>query len=722
MPAKILGYMSKVIHANDRSSSIWKKESAALINGLAKFKALIEICPAVLCLVDSQVVYFLSHNNLLETNLKAKRMGTLLHLEFPNILICPIPGKANISDQLSRLFTLPKVVAESIALKNLVIPTHLEQLDNKIFTIDEARQTVSELGILHTVAQVQVRSASVEEIFSDQTGTLPETILTKKDKTLLQNVRPIQILAERLSKVNIILEQDKHAQAEPSLFGSSKDGPYELREGLWYARNKPQIFLPPSLEGVALSHAHMLCGHLGWVRLYQYMKERFVMTGMKAKCKTISTTCQACLVCNPGTLRKSPMGSVLSSYPMEIVTADLLEVEAIVGKKSHKILVICDYFTKMIYAYDLASFTSKAFLEKFKEFLASTGLVTRLLIVDNATIFSNIDVLSFLQLIGIIKIRGNANHSQSRGLVESSIRILQTLIRKLLMVSDKYDYNHILFLAPVLLNRATNPITGFSPYQMLYCRDISTLGTLGTSLTPPEYRLFSDKVKHDLEKLSSVMNERISSVRDRIQAAKNKRMESINSKRQKKESLKQGEIVFVKDFSIPRSGSARKFRPYYLRSPQVVMTATPTSVVTLRLADGFVSRHHPDDMVTYKGDNKPAELYDSLPPEVLSFLGRPLTRSSLLELSKHDQLDVIYDSQMVQESEPILTRSRKEKQLEKEHAYSLADALNDADYDDTDVDTLLLRQPPHFPPQSQHSFPTNESQRSDQLAPIPEEE
>ena len=58
---KVLGYMSKVIPQSDRIQSIWKKEASALINGLAKFKPLIEISPLVLCMVDSQVVYFLSH-------------------------------------------------------------------------------------------------------------------------------------------------------------------------------------------------------------------------------------------------------------------------------------------------------------------------------------------------------------------------------------------------------------------------------------------------------------------------------------------------------------------------------------------------------------------------------------------------------------------------------------------------------------------------------------
>ena len=117
--------MRKVISQKDRENSIWVKESMALINGLGKFKPLFEISPAVLAIVDLTVVYFLSHKNLLETNLKGKSLGTPLHLEYPNLMIMAVKGAANISDKLSRLFSLPQTLAESISLSHLKISPNL---------------------------------------------------------------------------------------------------------------------------------------------------------------------------------------------------------------------------------------------------------------------------------------------------------------------------------------------------------------------------------------------------------------------------------------------------------------------------------------------------------------------------------------------------------------------------------------------------------------------
>jgi hypothetical protein len=363
---------------------------------------------------------------------------------------------------------------------------------------------------------------------------------------------------------------------------------------------------------------------------------------------------------------------------MEIVTADLLEVDNIPGNKKHKILVICDYFTKAIFAYDLKSFSGGSFIEKFKEFLMATGMCTRLLIVDNATYFSNRKVLAFLDSVGIRKVEGNANHSQSRGLVESSIRILQTLLRKLLTLSPKYNYEDLLFLAPVLLNSSTNPITGYTPYEMLYGRENEL--SINSPPTRCHYRLFSDTVKDDLLHLRKNISARIGDTAEKIQELKDKTMRKLNINKVNKKVLAQGSIVFVKDFSIPRNGRARKFRPYYLKSPNIVISATPTSAVTMRLGDSFISRHHPDDLLPYKGEKKNHKLYEFLPQEVLAFLGKPLSQDSLLELAKSDQLDMIYNDKSEATYTPPSTRSSsKQMPTQDEIMEVIGDVLDEND-------------------------------------------
>ena len=67
------------------------------------------------------------------------------------------------------------------------------------------------------------------------------------------------------------------------------------------------------------------------------------------------------------------------------------------------------------------------------------------------------------------------------------------------------------------------------------------------------------------------------------------------------------------------------------------MSASETSIVTMRLGDEYISRHHPDDMLPFWGGQKDPALYDNLPKAV----GKPITPKSLVELSERDELEII---------------------------------------------------------------------------------
>ena len=197
------------------------------------------------------------------------------------------------------------------------------------------------------------------------------------------------------------------------------------------------------------------------------------------------------------------------------------------------------------------------------------------------------------------------------------------------------------------------------------------------------------------------MHDRIKDVALQIAAHKEKTLLRENKGRSPKPILKQGAIVFLKDFSIPRNGRARKFRPYYLPSPQLVLTSSPTSVVTMRLADGFVSRHHPDAITEYKGEKKSAHLHQHLPTSVLRFLGKPLSNASLLKLAQEDSLPIIYRDNLPPQIDSIMTRSRTKqeaKNLLQQELTKLAHSTSPdtADSPDTseDEDTHIFSPPP----------------------------
>ena len=81
-------------------------------------------------------------------------------------------------------------------------------------------------------------------------------------------------------------------------------------------------------------------------------------------------------------------------------------------------------------------------------------------------------------------------------------------------------------------------------------------------------------------------------------------------------------------------------------------------------------------------------MFQDLPQEVLEFLGKPMSSASLIELAKHDNLDIIYTPQSTS-NEPIMTRSKSEHKREIEEAYALQQALEDADYLDNEDGPII---------------------------------
>ena len=124
-------------------------------------------------------------------------------------MVAPVKGTQNLSDKLSRLFDLPKVIEESVDLRSLRISKELEEIEDRAMTVLEARDAVSELGIRHWQDKEKVhpiiKAISVEELDrwmpeDDDLGTL-----NIHQKTLLENIFPIKELAERLDTENCLL-------------------------------------------------------------------------------------------------------------------------------------------------------------------------------------------------------------------------------------------------------------------------------------------------------------------------------------------------------------------------------------------------------------------------------------------------------------------------------------------------------------------------------------
>ena len=711
LECRVIGYFSQVIPTIDRTKAIWLKESQALINSLYKFKSLLEIAPVVVSFCDSSVVYLLCQRAITESCLKIRRTAAMLKLEYPNLIVTGLPGKDNVSDYLSRIMTLPSVVLNSIQSKQIVIG-NCSELDYRPLSIPEAEMFVENMPQKHVflekVGSSKKEAAEVDEN-NKSMSTHPSILLAVDDrldvqpakeedqlglaeKTLLDTIKPVRILGSRLELSEVITAQQnwlcsKEGQNEPDKIFQDKNFCLDPHTNLY--RYKGTVFLPPLLEGTALSYYHLISGHIGQKKLYKLLRSRFFFENMEEKCAVFCTACHACAIVNPDRRGKFESGSVpIPNSSWETISMDFLEVaKNSVGIKA--ILVITDHFSKAIYTFMMKSMAAAPVIERVRDFLMFTGCATRYVLTDNGSPFSGSEFNKFLYVMGIYKIKSTPYLSRARGQVESCNRIITVLLKKLLLLSPRYNYKDILFLAPVLYNSGVNLQTKMIPYEIIFGRVPLHSGPLSGKVREPP-KLFSDTVREELKKLRKAISERVETTREMLKENQDRYLKRINKTRRTMPNIKSGDICFIKNYSNIDTGEKMKLRPRLYKSPFVVITPQKRSVVVMRLADGFVTSRHPDDLLIYSDKTKDSPLLADMDSEVWEILGSKLDKNKLENLAKTDQLPLIYTDHILEKPTRVTTRSLSKQKKALENAYIEYEGASDED----SLDDAVLQEVP----------------------------
>ena len=432
LKCNVVGYFSQVIPAIDRDKAIWLKESQALINSLYKFKSLLELAPVVVSFCDSSVVYLLCQRAITESCLKIRRTAAMLKLEYPNLVVAGLPGKENVSDYLSRIMTLPSVVVNSINSKQIHIE-ECKELDFKPFSLPEAEVFIDNMPIKHSIIAKTERAKQREsDTLTDKPPILlavedsvdirdesAKQTLNRADKILLDTIRPTQALRNGLTKSEVFTAEHiwlEENEKDPDRIICDKK--FCLDANLGGYKYDGLIFLPPSLEGVALSYYHLIAGHIGQRKLHDMIRRTYYIPELVEKCKVLCSDSHACALVNPSTKTKFASGSVpIPRTCWETISLDFLEVSKnSPGVKA--VLVLTDHFSKAMFTFLMKSTAATPVLEKLREFLMYTGCATRYVLTDNGAPLSGQDFNKFLYIMGIYKIKSTPYLSRARGQVE----------------------------------------------------------------------------------------------------------------------------------------------------------------------------------------------------------------------------------------------------------------------------------------------------------------
>ena len=250
----------------------------------------------------------------------------------------------------------------------------------------------------------------------------------------------------------------------------------ELKQGVLYRNSQMddqtkrlQLVLPKQFVSQALRHLHNDCGHPGRDRTLSLMKDRFYFPGMTSVIENWVQNCSRCIKRKTPMNTRSPLVTITTTQPMELVCMDYLTLESSKGGFQN-VLVITDHFTRYAQAIVTRNQTARTTAEAlFNNFIVHYGFPRRLHSDQGANFESRI-IKELCQIAGVEKSRTTSYHPMGNGMCERFNRSLLNMLGTL-QPDQKRDWKSHVSPLVHAYNCTRHESTGQTPFFLMFGRE-----------------------------------------------------------------------------------------------------------------------------------------------------------------------------------------------------------------------------------------------------------
>ena len=217
-------------------------------------------------------------------------------------------------------------------------------------------------------------------------------------------------------------------------------------------------------------HSAALGGHLGEEKTLARVRERFYWPGYHSDVCEWCKLCQDCAsVKTPPTRNRAPLQSVKVGYPLQMVAVDIVGPFTESKTGNLYILVIGDYFTRLMEAYAIPKQEATTVARVLTNEFFFRYSPPEQLHSDQGKQFESQLVAEICKLLGTAKTRTTPYHPQSDGLIK---RFNRTLISMLKTAATEHPFDWEDQLRPLCMayNSSINPTTNYSPFYLMFGR------------------------------------------------------------------------------------------------------------------------------------------------------------------------------------------------------------------------------------------------------------
>lgn len=386
---------------------------------------------------------------------------------------------------------------------------------------------------------------------------------------------------EKLSKI-IVLEADRHHIRRDGVLTILPDNKLPIAMS---TEAKPPVVLPESLrpEIMRVFHDHKTAGHLGFLKTYKKIQQRYYFKGMYTYIEDYVKNCRSCLlVKTPPIVRRGLCARFSKTCrPMQKLCLDFLGPLITSYKGNKAILVITDDFSKFAEAIALPDMKTPTLAEALIDrFFTKFGFCD-LILTDRGSSFRSKLMKDIAKLCQIKWVYSSPFSPRTQSVTERYNKTLVSMLTHYVQ-DDPKEWDTYVSYACHAYNTSYHNSTNFTPYELMYGRQAILPIDVISKEPEKTYNTAKDYRREVAERLYLTHQEALLNSEE----AK-KQQDKYYNQKSKHRNFECGDIVYIVNKKVKKKDKSRKFRTKFIGPYQIVQKICD---VTFRLKDEYTGK------------------------------------------------------------------------------------------------------------------------------------